>query len=176
MTELVLAHTGQLAPAVLDAAHRMLVDVFGDRFDDADWQHALGGLHTMVWDGAVLIGHAALVQRTLVHADRPCRAGYVEAVAVRPEARGRGVAATMMATLERLAANAYELAALSASHQAVPLYRGRGWLEWRGTLSVLGPHGPTPLPDEDGVYVLPLSAPLDLDGDLACDWRIGDVW
>ena len=32
-------------------------------------------------------------------------------------------------------------------------------------------------PDDDGsTYVLPLDAPLDLDGDLACDWRDGDVW
>jgi aminoglycoside 2'-N-acetyltransferase I len=32
-------------------------------------------------------------------------------------------------------------------------------------------------PDDDGaVWVLGLSAPLDLDGELTCDWRDGDVW
>ena len=82
----------------------------------------------------------------------------------------------MMATLERLAAGAYDFAALSASDQAVPLYRGRGWLAWRGPLAVLGPGGITPLPGEDGVHVLPFDAPLDLDGELCCDWRVGDAW
>jgi aminoglycoside 2'-N-acetyltransferase I len=31
--------------------------------------------------------------------------------------------------------------------------------------------------DADGaVYVLELSVPLDLAGELTCDWRDGDVW
>jgi aminoglycoside 2'-N-acetyltransferase I len=32
-------------------------------------------------------------------------------------------------------------------------------------------------PDEDdGIYVLEAADELDLDGDLTCDWRDGDVW
>jgi len=30
--------------------------------------------------------------------------------------------------------------------------------------------------DDGGIYVLPVSAPLDLSGGLTCDWRDGDVW
>jgi aminoglycoside 2'-N-acetyltransferase I len=30
--------------------------------------------------------------------------------------------------------------------------------------------------DEDAIFVLPVSAELVPDGDLACDWRDGDVW
>jgi aminoglycoside 2'-N-acetyltransferase I len=30
--------------------------------------------------------------------------------------------------------------------------------------------------DDGGVYVLPVTATLDLAGDLACDWRGGKVW
>jgi aminoglycoside 2'-N-acetyltransferase I len=31
--------------------------------------------------------------------------------------------------------------------------------------------------EEDGwIFVLPISAELDLSGELACDWRGGDVW
>jgi aminoglycoside 2'-N-acetyltransferase I len=35
----------------------------------------------------------------------------------------------------------------------------------------------TRTPDEDGsIYVLPGDADLDLDGELICDWRDGDLW
>jgi aminoglycoside 2'-N-acetyltransferase I len=31
--------------------------------------------------------------------------------------------------------------------------------------------------EDDGcLYVLELAVPLDLDGELTCDWRDGDVW
>jgi aminoglycoside 2'-N-acetyltransferase I len=30
--------------------------------------------------------------------------------------------------------------------------------------------------DDGTVFVLPVSAPLDLSGELTCDWREGDVW
>ncbi len=39
------------------------------------------------------------------------------------------------------------------------------------------PHGLQRTPDEEGwIYVLPVTATLDHRGDLACDWRDGDVW
>jgi aminoglycoside 2'-N-acetyltransferase I len=42
---------------------------------------------------------------------------------------------------------------------------------------VLGPNGMERTAGEDeSTYVLPLDAAIDLDGDLACDWRNGDVW
>jgi len=30
--------------------------------------------------------------------------------------------------------------------------------------------------DDGGIDVLPVSVPLDLSGELTCDWRDGDVW
>jgi aminoglycoside 2'-N-acetyltransferase I len=46
---------------------------------------------------------------------------------------------------------------------------------------VLTPSGVTPTPDDDGtLFVLPvgveLSAELDPQAELTCDWRAGDVW
>jgi aminoglycoside 2'-N-acetyltransferase I len=35
----------------------------------------------------------------------------------------------------------------------------------------------TPTPDDDGsIFVLPLSVDLDTTGEIACDYRGGDVW
>ncbi len=46
-----------------------------------------------------------------------------------------------------------------------------------GTVSVVGPRGIERCPEEDGaIYVLPGTAELDETGDLACEWRDGDVW
>jgi aminoglycoside 2'-N-acetyltransferase I len=55
-----------------------------------DWEHALGGIHALVWDGGELIGHSSVVQRRLLHHGHALRAGYVEGVGVRPDRRGQG--------------------------------------------------------------------------------------
>ena len=61
--------------------------------------------------------------------------------------------------------------------RAVGFYTGRGWQQWQGRTSALTPNGIVPTPDDDGgVYVLPVAVPLDLSGELTCDWREGDVW
>ncbi len=100
MTEVLIAHTAALDPGILAAARDLLFVVFDDMTDE-DWEHSLGGLHAIAWDGTEVVGHAALVQRRLLHGGRALRAGYVEGVAVRADHRRQGIAAAMMAELER---------------------------------------------------------------------------
>jgi aminoglycoside 2'-N-acetyltransferase I len=46
-----------------------------------------------------------------------------------------------------------------------------------GPLSALTPEGTRRTPDADGtIWVLPAAEPLDLSGDLTCDWRPGSAW
>jgi len=72
---------------------------------------------------------------------------------------------------------AYELGALGATSEAADFYTSRGWKLWQGPTSALTPTGITRTEDEDGsIYVLPVTAPLDLSGELTCDWRDGNVW
>ena len=177
MGDLKTAHTADLDAATLAAARALMDAAFAGRFDDDDWEHALGGLHALVWEDGELVAHGAVVQRRLLHGGRALRTGYVEAVAVAPDRRGRGHAGAVMAALERVIRGAYELGALSASELGAPLYERRGWLLWAGPLSVLAPDGAVRTPEDEGsVYVLPVSAALDRAGPLACDWRAGDVW
>ena len=171
------AHTADLEPATLRAIHALLTGVFEGDFGEHDWEHSLGGMHALAYDGDSLVGHASVVQRRLVHGGRALRCGYVEGVGVRADRRRRGVAGELMAELERVIRGAYDVGALGSTDDAVPLYEGRGWLCWRGPLSALTPRGVEPTPEEQGgVYVLPLDAEVDLDGELTCDWREGDVW
>jgi aminoglycoside 2'-N-acetyltransferase I len=176
MIELRVAHTYELGAGELAAGRRLLDETFDD-MTDADWEHALGGVHTLVWEDGELIGHASVVQRRLLHGGRALRAGYVEGVAVRADRRRRGHASVMMRELERVVRGAYEIGALGATDDGAALYTVRGWQRWLGATFALTPGGVERTAEDDGfVYVLPHSVPLDLTGELTCDWRDGDVW
>lgn len=175
-----LIHTSDLDAETREGARRMVIDAFGGSevdFTEADWEHALGGMHALICRHGHLIAHGAVVQRRLIHDGAALRCGYLEAVAVREDWRGQGLAMAVMDALEQVLRGAYQVGALSASEAGTPLYLSRGWLPWRGPTSVLAPSGLTRTPDDDGsVYVLPIAVELDTEAELACDWRPGDPW
>jgi aminoglycoside 2'-N-acetyltransferase I len=177
MATVVVSHTADLDRATLARARTLLEDAFGDDMTAADWEHALGGLHALAWDDGALVGHGSVVQRRLLHGGRALRAGYVEGLAVAAGQRGHGHGGALMRALEGIVQGAYELGALGTTDAAVGFYESRGWLRWRGPTSALTPSGVVRTPDEDGaVYVLPTTVELDLDAELTCDWRDGEVW
>jgi aminoglycoside 2'-N-acetyltransferase I len=134
-------------------------------------------VHALLWEGSELVGHASVIQRRLLYAGRSLRTGYIEGVGVRAERRRRGYGGAMMAALERIVRDAYQLGALGAADEAMDFYAGRGWLLWQGPTSALTPTGIQRTAEEDGcIYVLPVSVPLDLSAELTCDWRDGDAW
>jgi aminoglycoside 2'-N-acetyltransferase I len=172
-----LVHTSDLDVETREGARRMVIEAFGGEFTDSDWEHALGGMHALICLRGALIAHGAVVQRRLIHRDTALRCGYLEAVAVREDWRGQGLAVAVMDALEQVLRGAYELGALCASDAGRPIYAARGWLPWRGPSAVLTPTGVTPTPEEDGtLFVLPISVDLDTEAELTCDWRPGDVW
>jgi aminoglycoside 2'-N-acetyltransferase I len=171
------AHTSELDAATLTAARALFDAVFGDEFTDDDWEHSLGGVHALAYEGGEFVGHASVIQRRMLHGGRALRTGYVEGVCVRADRRRRGHADAMLAALEGVIRGAYDLGALAATDEAVPLYAGRGWQPWEGPLHALTPDGVVRTTDEDGaVFILPVAVRLDLAGPLTCDWRDGDVW
>jgi aminoglycoside 2'-N-acetyltransferase I len=172
-----LVHTSDLDDDTREDARRMVLDAFGGEFSDSDWEHALGGMHAVICVRSALIGHAAVVQRRILLGDTALRCGYVEAVAVREDHRGQGLAHALMDAVEQVIRGGYPLGALSTSDLGRPLYTGRGWQPWRGPTSALTPNGVVRTPDDDGaVFVLPVSTTLDTSTPITCDWRDGDVW
>lgn len=178
-----VAHTADVGPERLGRIRAMLETAFDDRedgpFDDRDWTHGLGGMHAWVEQDGEITAHASVVPRRLLHGGRVLRCGYVEAVAVRGDRRRRGLGAAVMEPVERLIRSAYDVGALGATSAGRPLYVARGWLAWRGPLSGLTLEGVRATPGEVGtVHVLPVEAgaALDLDAELTCDWREGELW
>jgi aminoglycoside 2'-N-acetyltransferase I len=171
-----VAHTADLAAAELAALRALLLEVFIGDFTDDDWRNALGGVHVLVRDDGVPIGHGSVVGRRLLDGGRTWRTGYVEAVAVRADRRGEGHGRTVMDELERLIRGGYELGALSGSDAALGFYTGRGWRRWPGRTWALTLEGRRRTPDDDGgIFLLPVTD-LPTGGDLTCDPRDGDAW
>ncbi|WP_432510848.1 GNAT family N-acetyltransferase [Kineococcus sp. SYSU DK001] len=174
---LTACHTADLAAADLAAVRALLDAAFPDDFDDDDFEHGLGGWHALVHDGDRLVAHGSVVRRQFLLAGRPLPVGYVENVAVAATHRRRGLGGLVMAELERVVAAGHGVGFLGASDDGAALYAVRGWPVWRGPLSVLTPAGVRRTPDEDGgVRVFDPAGTLDLDADLVCEWRAGDVW
>ena len=172
-----LVHTADLDSDTRQRICQMVTEAFAGDFTDTDWEHALGGMHAVIWHHGAIIAHAAVVQRRLIYRSSALRCGYVEGVAVREDWRGQGLVHALLDAVEQVTRGAYQLGALSSTIRASGLYASRGWLPWRGPTSVLAPTGPTRTPADDGtVFVLPVEISLDTSADLMCDWRAGDVW
>jgi aminoglycoside 2'-N-acetyltransferase I len=174
---LYVARTDALAPVFLNELRRLLDDAYNDGFSDDDWDHTIGGIHVWVADRDGLISHASVVERTLVCSGQMLRVGYVEAVATSAARRRQGHGTTVMQRVGDVIRERFALGGLSTG--AHGFYEALGWERWRGLTFVDGPLGRQPTPDDDdGIMILRTtrSPHLDLEGDIVCDWRSGDVW
>jgi aminoglycoside 2'-N-acetyltransferase I len=79
--------------------------------------------------------------------------------------------------LHQVFGGTYELGALGATELGAGFYAARGWKAWRGRTSAVTPAGRMRTEAEDvGLFVLEVAVPLELTGELTCDWRDGDLW
>jgi aminoglycoside 2'-N-acetyltransferase I len=172
------------APAdLLEAARWLCDEAFRDDpdgpFGDDDWVHSLGGWHVVVVDDdGTLLGHAAVVARTLHVAGRPFRTGYVEGVATAPGRQGEGLGTMAMIEVNELLRGHFELGALGTGRWS--FYERMGWERWQGPTFVRHPGGTDVRTEEDdeGVMVLRFgpSAAVDPRRPIACEAREGEDW
>ena len=148
-----------------------------ERFTDDDWQHALGGVHLLVREGADVIAHASVVPRTIHVGGTHFGTGYVEAVAVRPDRQGRGLGSMLMGDVAAEIRSGYEFGVLGTGRRA--FYTRLGWQVWLGPTNVVREGGWERSPEDDG-YVLVLrfgpSADIAITHPIACEERPGDDW
>ena len=145
---------------------RQLLDLaFAGTISDSDWKQELGGVHVLVWQEDLLVGHASLTSGRLLYCGKALDTGYVDAVAVHPDWQRRGIGGSMMDVLEEIIVGNFELGALAASHAGAAFYQKRSWLKWRGPSPDL-----RPLADrrrvgiEDDVFVFPGTSSASASG------------
>ena len=125
--------TAELTAAEIAAIRDLLWAAFPpgeEGFTEADWDHALGGVHIVLDLGGSLAAHASVVERDLHVGGRPTRTGYVEAVAVDPARQGSGLGTQVMHEIDAEIVERYELGALGTG--AHHFYERLGWQVWRG--------------------------------------------
>lgn len=178
MTAVRIVESPDLSDAERLAIRRLLDAAFKGDFSEDDWRHALGGWHALIEEPPGVVGHASVVPRRLVVADHALHAGYVEAVAVRPDRQRRGLGTTLMRVITDLVRARFEIGALSTGEW--PFYERLGWERWRGPTFVRLAGGSLQRsPDEDDSVMVLRGAPglqLDLTTAIACDERTGDSW
>jgi aminoglycoside 2'-N-acetyltransferase I len=155
----------------------MLERAFDGRFDEHDWQHALGGEHVVDLVDGVVVAHGSVVRRRIRIGERWFETGYVEPVATDPAHEGRGHGSRVMAAITGLVHEAYDLGALSTG--SPEFYRRLGWESWEGPSYVLDTGAARRTADEDdGIVVLRCAASrtVDLSAPITCEARPGDDW
>ena len=130
LTELRILHTSDLDASTLTAI-RTLMDAAFDGVSEDTYENVLGGIHALVIEDGVLIGHASVVERRMLHRGLALRTGYIEGVAVRADRR-RGHGDAMMAALERIVRSGYQLGAPRRERRWQPPVHLAGVAAWRG--------------------------------------------
>ncbi|MFM2310411.1 MAG: aminoglycoside N-acetyltransferase AAC(2)-Ie [Chloroflexota bacterium] len=155
--------------ALLDAAFE------GDLSDD-DADHAAGGIRVLAYEGARLIGHAAVISRQMQRNNTTETIGYVEGVAVLPASQGRGVGRALMERVAIVSSGMYRVTMLSTGEHA--FYEKLGWHRFLGE-SYVDHHGVhvRTADEDDGLMILVADRTWNMPGcTVVCDWRAGDVW
>ena len=104
------------------------------------WTDIGPGPHFMIHDAAdELLAHACIDWVSVTIGDRTVGAGYLEAVATRADARGRGLGSRLVEAADiEIKAHA-EIGILATG--SVPFYERLGWIPWTGPTSVAEPDG-----------------------------------
>ena len=178
MSTLRLASSAELTRCDWDALTVLCEAAFQESWDGV-WASIGPGIHVIATDQERPIAHAAIVDRPLYVGSDALRSGYVEAVAVLPERQGTGLGSTVMAEINRLLDERFQIGALSTGRYG--FYERLGWFRWRGPTWVRHADGTRErsAAEDDGIMVR--STPvtprsLDPAQAIAVDWRPGDVW
>ena len=178
MTQVRIIESADLAPDVLESLRDLCDEAFGERFDDSDWEHAVGGRHVVAFSGREVMAHAAVVPRELWIDGVLHQALYVEAVATDPSLQGQGIGTQVMEAVEELIESDGLLAALSSG--SPQFYERLGWERWQGPTYVQRSDDLVRTPDEDDTVLVlrptPTLKALDLTAPIACRDRSGDAW
>jgi aminoglycoside 2'-N-acetyltransferase I len=152
-----------------------LDEAFDGDFSDEDFEHAFGGTHFAILTQGRLIAHASVVMRQISFDGQVHPTGYVEAMAVGHDWRGRGVGSTLLAELTDFCRSNFAVAMLSTGSHA--FYEKHGWLRFNVESYLATESGVVRTQeDDDGLMVLTSQQSVLAADRVTCDFRSGDVW
>ena len=111
-----------LAPSI----RAFLNEAYEGDFSDSDFENALGGQHFIRPESGRLIAHASVVARSISIDGAAWKVGYVEAVAVAADFRGRGFGRQIMQQVTDFCRSSYQVAMLSTGEHG--FYEQLGWV------------------------------------------------
>jgi aminoglycoside 2'-N-acetyltransferase I len=159
MHEVRVVEREELSPVELGALLAWLEAAFDDGpWRPEHWTDVGPGPHAMIHDDdGELLAHACVDQIPVEIGDRTLQAGYLEDVATRADARGRGLGTAVVAAAQREIERRAEIGFLATGEFG--FYERLGWRRWAGPTSVWEADGTvTTTPDEDGsIMWLPLA-------------------
>jgi aminoglycoside 2'-N-acetyltransferase I len=146
-----------LTPEELQALLRWLERAFDEppgSWRTEHWDDLGPGPHLMIERDGELLAHACLAWVPVDVGDERLLAGYVEDVATRADARGRGYGTALLQAARPLLEEEAQLGLLSTGSPG--FYERLGWVRWSGPTSVQEPDGTeTRTPEEDdGIMAL----------------------
>ena len=160
-----------LAPSI----RAFLNEAYEGDFSDSDYENALCGRHFIIVVGGQLIAHASVVTRSISLDDTAWSVGYVEAVAVAADFRGRGFGRQIMQQVTDFCRSSYQVAMLSTGEHG--FYERFGWVRLDAKSFSETPSGLVRTEDDDdGLMVLTALENVLAADQVACDFRNGDVW
>jgi aminoglycoside 2'-N-acetyltransferase I len=132
-------------------------------YDEGPWRREhwsdLGpGPHMMIHDAdGELLAHACVVWVPVEIGDRQLQAGYLDDVATRAEARGRGLGTAVVTAAQREIARRAEIGLLATGEHG--FYERLGWIRWHGPTSVVEPNGSVTRTEEEDDAIMALLLP-----------------
>jgi aminoglycoside 2'-N-acetyltransferase I len=152
-----------------------LDEAFDGDFSDEDFDHAFGGTHFAILTQGRLVAHGSVVMRQITFDERAHATGFVEAMAVGHEWRGRGVGSKLLAELTDFCRSNFAVAMLSTGSHA--FYEKHGWRRFNGESYLATDAGVVRTEEDDDGLMLLTSLEHVLAADrVTCDFRSGDVW
>jgi aminoglycoside 2'-N-acetyltransferase I len=118
------------------------------------WDEIGPGPHVVAEDDdGSLVAHACIAWVPVTIGETTLRAGYLEDVATRADARGRGYGTAVVTATHPLIEAEASIGFLATG--SLGFYERLGWERWRGPSSVTEPDGTrTPTHDEDGYLMV----------------------
>lgn len=122
------------------------------------WREVGPGPHAILYDDhGGLLAHACVDWIDVAIGDRPVAAGYLEDVATRPDARGRGFGTAVVRAAQAEIARRADIGFLATG--STTFYERLGWFRWRGPTSVVEADGSITRTEEEDGAIMALRLP-----------------